>query len=339
MSAALNIPLPAAAEFVTTRTFDAPRERVWRAWTERDRLARWWGPKGCTLHVERFEPRPGGVFHYRMTPPGCGDMWGRFVYRELARPERLTFTSGFSDAAGGAARAPFSETWPPEVLNTVTLVEEDGRTVLTLSGGPIDPTPEERRTFEAAIPSMHQGFAGTWDGLAAYLAEPEAGPEAGSMRAEPVGEHRWLERMVGAWTYEIEAGIGSGEPAMRGTGVEHVRSLGGLWVVADAQGEMPGCGPGATLLTLGFDPGRGRFVGTFVGSMMNHLWLYDGALDEAGRLTLSSEGPSCLAAGETARYQDVIEFPADGERVMRSRVLGEDGAWREFMVARYRRTA
>jgi uncharacterized protein YndB with AHSA1/START domain len=101
------------------------------------------------------------------------EMYGRFVYREIAAPGRLIFVNSFSDAAGGITRAPFpqlGDRWPLEVLNSMTLTEKDGKTTLTLRGGPINATDEERKTFVSMFDSMRQGFGGTFDQLAAYLA-------------------------------------------------------------------------------------------------------------------------------------------------------------------------
>jgi uncharacterized protein YndB with AHSA1/START domain len=81
------------------------------------------------------------------------------------------FVSSFSDEAGGITRAPFSPTWPIEVLNNLTLTEENGKTTLTLRGGPINPTHEERANFEGMFDSMQQGFGGTFDQLDEYLAK------------------------------------------------------------------------------------------------------------------------------------------------------------------------
>ncbi|HKZ97779.1 MAG TPA: SRPBCC domain-containing protein [Hyphomicrobiaceae bacterium] len=165
---------PAEREFVISRVFDAPRELVWKAWTEAPRLAQWWGPKGCTIRVVKLDVRPGGMFHYAMQFKPGHDMWGRFIYREIAAPERLVYVSSFSDAKGGITRAPFpkiSETWPREVLNTLILSEQGGKTTLTLRGSPINATEEEFKTFAGMFASMRQGFSGTFDQLAAYLAK------------------------------------------------------------------------------------------------------------------------------------------------------------------------
>jgi hypothetical protein len=159
------------------------------------------------------------------------------------------------------------------------------------------------------------------------------------MDAAPQKEHRWLERLVGDWTSETEVPTEPGKAPATLKGTERVRSLGGLWVVAEGEGEMPGGGAMTTVMALGYDPTRKRVVGTFVGSMMTHLWLYEGALDAAERvLTLETEGPSMAGDGTMARYRDTIEFEGDDRRVFTSRVRRDDGTWHAFMTAIYRRT-
>jgi uncharacterized protein YndB with AHSA1/START domain len=168
----------ATSLFSISRVFDAPRRLVWQAWSEADRLARWWGPKGMPVTVHKLDFRPGGVFHYAMHgPDGRPAMWGRFVYREIVAPERIVYVSSFSDEAGGIARAPFPkirETWPLEVLNRLTFTEEKGKTTVSLRGGPIDPTEAERRTYEGMFDSMQKGFGGTFDQLEEHLARERA---------------------------------------------------------------------------------------------------------------------------------------------------------------------
>ena len=90
------------------------------------------------------------------------------------------------------------------------------------------------------------------------------------MNPEPQKEHRWLEGLVGEWTYESKPYAVAGQEPTKFTGSESVRSLGGLWVVGEGQSEMPGGGPAQTVITLGFDPDRKRFVGTWVGEIPGH---------------------------------------------------------------------
>ena len=163
-------------EFVITRSYEAPRELVWRAFAEAEALAQWWGPKGFTMTVLESEFRPGGTFHYRMDEPNGFTMWARFVYREIAEPERIVFVQTFSDEAGNVSRVPFFDgKWPLEVLMTATLAEQDGTTTITLRSHPIDATDIEEAIFESNIESMNQGFGNAFDQLAAYLAKAGAG--------------------------------------------------------------------------------------------------------------------------------------------------------------------
>jgi hypothetical protein len=157
------------------------------------------------------------------------------------------------------------------------------------------------------------------------------------MKTEPQDQHRWLERLLGDWAYETECSMGPGQPLEKLPGIEHVRSLGGLWVVGEAEGAMPGGGRMQAVLTLGFDPRKGGYVGTWIGSMMDHLWSYAGGLDPAGEvLTLAAEGPSFTGPG-LRQYRDIISFKGPDLRLLTSRVLGEDGQWSEFMTTTYRR--
>ncbi len=158
-------------EFVITRVFDAPRELVWKAHSEVERLKHWWGPKGFTMDVGTLDFRPGGVFHYHLRSPEGFVMWGKFMYREIVAPERIVCIVSFSDENGGVTRHPMSQTWPLETLNTLTLSEHGGKTTLTIRSVPHGATAEERKTFEAGFDSMQQGFKGTLDQLAEYLAK------------------------------------------------------------------------------------------------------------------------------------------------------------------------
>ena len=160
------------------------------------------------------------------------------------------------------------------------------------------------------------------------------------MMAEPTREHRWLERMVGEWTFEGECMMGPDQPPMKSGGHSAIRSLGGLWLLNEGSGEMPGGGMMSSILTLGYDPAKGKFVGTFIASMMTHLWLYEGSLDAAGKvLTLDAEGPNMMGDGGMAKYQDIVTLENDDHWILSSQMLGPDGQWHKFMTAHYRRKA
>jgi uncharacterized glyoxalase superfamily protein PhnB len=162
---------PPGKPFILSRTFDAPRDKVWKAWTERDRLLQWFAPKGFKMTTANLDLRPGGIFHYCQRSQDGKEMWGKFVYRSIEAPERIVLVNSFSDEKGGLARHPFSPTWPLEMLSTSTFAEEEGKTKLTIQWSPLNPTDDERKTFDASHDGMKQGWTGTFDQLAAYLAK------------------------------------------------------------------------------------------------------------------------------------------------------------------------
>ena len=156
--------------FTCSRMFNAPRALVWKAWSEPQQLAQWWGPKGCKAKIMGMELRPGGFTHYSMVFSTGATMWGRFMYREIAAPSHLVWLNSFSDEHGGITRAPFEGLIPLEIENVVTLAEEGGRTALTLRATPFGATPEERAFFGGFHDSLKGGYGGTMDQLAEHLA-------------------------------------------------------------------------------------------------------------------------------------------------------------------------
>ncbi|MGH6736047.1 MAG: SRPBCC family protein [Methyloceanibacter sp.] len=160
-----------AFEFVIRRTFNAPRARVWQAWTDPDQLLHWWGPKGFKVVSTKVDLRPGGMFHYCLESPQGQVMWGRFLYREIVPEERLVYINSFSDPEGGVSRHPLHEGWPLQIFSTVTFAERDGKTTVTIHWVPYEATEAERDTFEEGAPSMQAGWTGTLDRLEDYLAK------------------------------------------------------------------------------------------------------------------------------------------------------------------------
>ncbi len=156
------------------------------------------------------------------------------------------------------------------------------------------------------------------------------------MNGEPQTTHEWLQRLVGEWTWEMDAHEPYGTP-MKATGSESVRLLGTTWALCEGR-DHSGSTLMTTLMTLGYDPATQRFKGTFIGTMMTHIWVYDGELDASGNLlALHTEGPSYEQEGAMAKYRDTIEFRSDDHRVLSSSFVGRDGQWKHFMTAHYRR--
>jgi uncharacterized protein YndB with AHSA1/START domain len=166
--------MPAQAEstdFVISRVFNAPRQLIWQCFTDPERMKEWWGPKGSIIVASKMDFRVGGTYHGAMRAGGGPVMWAKFVYREIAAPERLVWVHSFSDEAGGLTRHPLSPTWPLEMLTTVTFAEEPGgKTKVNLRWSPLNATAAEQATFNAAHDSMQGGWGGTFERLDAYLA-------------------------------------------------------------------------------------------------------------------------------------------------------------------------
>ena len=176
-AATANVPAvknESSRPFIISRTFDVPRDVVWQAWTDRERLMQWFGPKGFAMVKATLDLRPGGVFHYCLRTPDGTDMWGKFVYREIEAPRRIVLVNSFSDEKGGITRHPMSATWPLQLLTTTTLTEQGGKTTVTVEWSPLDATDAERHTFDGAHDSMKQGWGGTFEQLAEYLAKAQA---------------------------------------------------------------------------------------------------------------------------------------------------------------------
>jgi uncharacterized protein YndB with AHSA1/START domain len=148
---------------VITRTIDAPREAVFKAWTEPERVMRWWGPHGFTMPVCNIDLRVGGIIHNCMRSPEGRDYWGKGVYREIVIPERLVMTDSFADAAGNVVQpATYGmPEWPVQTLITVTFTESAGKTTLTLR--------HEVSEAIAERSGARQGWSESLDRLAAYL--------------------------------------------------------------------------------------------------------------------------------------------------------------------------
>jgi len=170
--------------------------------------------------------------------------------------------------------------------------------------------------------------------------QKEAKSAAEAMQGQvPQHEHNWLEKLVGDWRVEGTATTPAGEEKTRGE--ETVRSVDGLWFIAEGEGDMPGGNRGTTILTLGYDTIQGKYVGTFIGSMMTYQWVYEGELDEHERvLTLDTMGPDFTEQGIGSKlvpYRDRMEFIDDDHRVLTSHQKGDDGKWQPFVEMHYYR--
>ena len=155
-------------EVVITRIFDAPRDLVWRAWTEPEHLTRWFGPRTFTTPVYNLDLRVGGEIHSCMRSPDGHEFWSKGTYREIVPPERLVMTDSFADAQGNVVPASYygmDPNWPLEMLVTVTFEEQDGKTRLTLTHSGV------RGVSDQDLGNMEQGWSESFDKLAEYLGQ------------------------------------------------------------------------------------------------------------------------------------------------------------------------
>jgi hypothetical protein len=121
-----------------------------------------------------------------------------------------------------------------------------------------------------------------------------------------------------------------GQPEFQTAGTEKVRALGEHWFIAEGQATLVDM-PMQSLMTLGFDPAKGKVIGTWIDSVSGFMWHLEGTLDASGTvLTLTAEGPCMAEPGKLTKYRDVIEFKSTNHRVVTSSVLQPDGTWRAF---------
>jgi uncharacterized protein YndB with AHSA1/START domain len=148
-------------ELTITRVFDAPRDLVWKAWTDSSMLAQWWGPRGFTNPVCTLDLRPGGAIRIDMRAPDGVVYPMSGTFREIAPPERLVFVS---TALDGAGKPMF------EVMNTVMFAANGKKTTLTLHARAFNVTAEAA----PYLSGMDEGWSQSLDCLADFLADNAA---------------------------------------------------------------------------------------------------------------------------------------------------------------------
>jgi uncharacterized protein YndB with AHSA1/START domain len=158
-------------QFVISRLFDAPIQRVFEAWADIERYAQWSGPKGSRVHILSGAIAAGSHLHSTVVHPDLPIMYTWCAYREIDRPRRIVWEQSFADAEGNITGAPFFEHWPRKLLTELDFIEKDGGTELTLRWTPIEATPEAIEMFVKQMTSMKGGWGGSFDELEAYLAD------------------------------------------------------------------------------------------------------------------------------------------------------------------------
>lgn len=158
--------------------------------------------------------------------------------------------------------------------------------------------------------------------------------EEGPQFQGPQKEHEWLQQIVGEWDVESECSMMPGEPAMKWPGTETIRSIGGLWTITESNSKVMDT-VAIGVMTLGYDPERKKYVGTWIDSVNNYMWRYEGTLDESGKkLTLDTEGPSMTEPGKKKMYKESIEIKDKDHKVFTSSIEVKDGEWYTFMTSK-----
>ncbi len=312
----------ATTALALTRIIPAPPEAVFAAWIEPEKAKAWFGPYGMTCPTAEIEPREGGR-HFTVMRDAAGTEYPNLMrIVEIAPGRRLVLRVPEDEASS----CPL-----PGAVGTLDFLAHGLGTRLDVRWD--HPTPEMRAEHEAM--GFHKGWQETLDKLSAFATAPAA---TCGHQGPPAQEHGWLHRMLGDWVYEHDCTMPDGS-VETSRGKESVRALGPWWVIGEGEGTMPGGGTMRWTVTMGFDVATRRFKGSWIGSMMPPMFLYDGALEADGQtLPLMSEGPAFDGRG-MATYCDTVTLEADGTRRLASSVKGADGAWTRFMEGRFRRTA
>ena len=146
---------------------------------------------------------------------------------------------------------------------------------------------------------------------------------------EPQKEHEWLKQFVGEWD-SVSMAASPGQPEMECKGTMSAHMLGGFWVVNESKANVMGSEINS-IQTIGYNTEKNKYVGTWVDSAFNHMWHYEGTVDESGKkLSLEATGPDMMNPGKTANYRDSYEFKSADEIVVTSETIIE-GNWVTFM--------
>lgn len=153
--------------FVINRSFEAPIDRVFDAWTKPEQFSRWLSPTGFSMKFLRSDIRPGGSTFYAITDNTDVTMYGRASYKEIERPHRITYTQQFCDKDEKISRHPLAPTWPETMLTTVQFAEEgpDQTRVTVIWEVYGAATQDEMKTFADSRAGMTQGWTGSFDKL------------------------------------------------------------------------------------------------------------------------------------------------------------------------------
>ncbi len=161
-------PTSETGELHMSYEFRAPKELVFNAFSNADALGEWWGPVESKNSVIKLDFKPGGIFHFKMDFNGQIS-YGRFLFSKIQPYDLLEFTNAFADANAKVVKAPFDIQLPLEIFYRLVFTEHNGKTTITLTGRPVNASPEEQEAFNSIDADMQQGFGATFKQLSLYL--------------------------------------------------------------------------------------------------------------------------------------------------------------------------
>ncbi|RFS14363.1 SRPBCC domain-containing protein [Emticicia sp. C21] len=163
---------PSNTDFVISYEFNAPKELVFNAFSKAEALNEWWGPLQTKNSVVSLDFRPGGIFHFKMESPGTTN-YGRFIFGSIQPYDLLEFTNSFADEHANVVPAPFDISIPDRIFYRIIFSETNGKTTITMTGQPVDATPEQETGFHSINASMQEGFGASFKQLTTFLSKIE----------------------------------------------------------------------------------------------------------------------------------------------------------------------
>lgn len=155
--------------YTLTRTFNAPRDLVWRCWTDPELLGRWYGP-GVETVVHQLAPKPGGLWLHEMIM-GESSMYQRMEYVDVTPPSRLSMLMSTADVNWAVTNSPMMPNWPRVLMTVVTLTDVEVGTEMVLTWTPHDASTAEIEAFASAMAGLDRGWGAGMEIMAEILAE------------------------------------------------------------------------------------------------------------------------------------------------------------------------
>ena len=156
-------------EYRFERVFKAPRELVWRTWTDPELLQRWYGP-GVDTIIHRFDLQPGGEWRNEMRWGEKSDL-SKMVFQEVTAPERLVWLHSSADKDWNVAPSQMMPDWPKTLLTTVSFDEEGDQTRVVLTQVPVEASDAEAACFAKMMAGMDNGWGSGYKIIDEILAE------------------------------------------------------------------------------------------------------------------------------------------------------------------------